>query len=318
MAHDRRVRVRRIRGRRFVSGIQEEEVMRKKLSAEVLQVTKALAKKFDEMSAPPYDRPLSERRMMLYERIVRADDFRSCTWASAVCKETGETYRVNGKHTSRLFCSLEPFPLDLFVTVERWSVDTLQEVAKLYASFDAGIASRNSHDINTSFAKSTPELASVSVKIINVCVTGISIAKINPQNYSHIPMAERAEMMLDYIEWINWVAKILHNVSSAKPLLRGGVAGAMLLSWEKSKKSATEFWEHVRDEDSPSNRAPDRQLAKWLVRTSVDNGRGAKHQVTATAREFFVRSIHAWNAWRDGNELQQIKYHPGVKPPSVK
>src|SRR4051812_22803639 len=99
------------------------------------KVTKALAKAFVDMEAAPHDRPLSERRLQVYEKLLYMGEFRPVTWASAYCVETGETYRVNGKHTSIMLSGLEVLP-DFFVTIEEYECDTLQDVAKLYSTFD--------------------------------------------------------------------------------------------------------------------------------------------------------------------------------------
>lgn len=66
-----------------------------------------LVSEFVNMDPAPYDRPLSEKRLQVYEHILRNGEFRTVTWASCLCLETNNTYRVNGKHTATLLSKIE-------------------------------------------------------------------------------------------------------------------------------------------------------------------------------------------------------------------
>lgn len=102
------------------------------------KVTPKLATEFAEMEAVNIDRPLSERRLQVYERQVHSGGFRPVTWAKAYCTETDAIYRVNGKHTSTLFSRLPKELLnDLHVIIEEYICDTLGDVANLYSTFDS-------------------------------------------------------------------------------------------------------------------------------------------------------------------------------------
>ena len=84
------------------------------------KVTKKLAREFAEMENCPHERPLSERRLMVYEKLLKAGNFRPVTWATALCKETGMMYRVNGHHISTMISGLENIP-DFYVIIERYT-----------------------------------------------------------------------------------------------------------------------------------------------------------------------------------------------------
>ncbi len=124
---------------------------------QTVRVTKKIAKEFAEMDPAPHDRPLSERRLQVYQRIFTDGGFRPCTWAKAICEETNGIYRVNGKHTSTFLSGLETLP-EYYVTIEDYQCDTLEDVARLYATFDSKMQSRTASDINMSFAATIPEL----------------------------------------------------------------------------------------------------------------------------------------------------------------
>jgi len=167
------------------------------------KVTKALAKQFAEMEPAPHDRLLSERRLQVYQRLFAEGTFRPCTWAMAHCKNTGEVYRVNGKHTSIMLSGLENLP-EYYVTVEEYDCDTLEDVARLYATFDSKMMSRTTNDINMSFASTVRELVGISRKTINVAVGGMSYHIWQGGFGNHQP-AERAELLLEHTPFVQWL-----------------------------------------------------------------------------------------------------------------
>lgn len=292
-------------------------------------VTKALVKEFLSMSKPPYDRPLSERRMQVYRKLLSESGFRPCTWASAYCKETKDTYRVNGKHTSTLLSKIdrdgnlvpmEPVP-EFYVTVERYVCDEQEDVSKLYSTFDSSIGSRTSRDINHAFAAVMPELKECKAKAINLSVTALGWEAYGIR-YSETPAPERAELLLDNSDFCCWFNDIAFpsdgESKRGQHLQRGSVATAMLGSYRKAKGDATEFWKEVRDESDPDRDSPTRKLARFLTRTvqgNPSNCRVSGKQAIVTMREMYVKCIHAWNAWRK-NEETDLKYYSASKEPA--
>ena len=142
-------------------------------------VTKRLAQAISTMESPPRERPVSERRLQVYERIMREGGFRPVTWAKAYCKETGSTYRVNGQHTSLLMSRMaeEPGMQKFHATVEVYECATLDDVSRLYATFDSKTMSRTTADINRSFAACVPALEGLPNNAINLCVAGIAYSR---------------------------------------------------------------------------------------------------------------------------------------------
>jgi hypothetical protein len=283
----------------------------------VQRVTKRLANEFAEMTPAPSDRPLSTRRLDIYKKIIERKEMRPVTWAKAHCLETNDTYRCNGKHTSTLYNSLNLDGHELHVLVEEYKCDTLEDVAKLYATFDSKTASRTAGDINRSFAASVPELAEVTHGNVNLCVAGINYylapsAKGGSRVVGQSTPAERAEVLLDHTKFVVWVNDILHGDSNSKKHLRRlAVVAAMCGSYHKNQKAAEEFWCEVRDGTGARPDVPSRKLEKFLL-THVHAGSG--NRVTVNARhkvrdkEIFVKSVHAWNAWRK-KENTNLQYH---------
>lgn len=280
------------------------------------KVTKKLATEFAEMDPAPHDRPLSERRLNVYRKLLTDGAFRPVTWASALCVETGGVYRVNGKHTSVLLSSLKELP-EFYVVIEEYECDTLEDVAKLYATFDSKMQSRTTSDINASFAATVPELAEIGSRCVCLAVSGMSY---HLGTYTTSQPAERAELMLEYTDFVVWLSEIFYyesEESSGKHIRKQPVVAAMFGCWLKSKSAATDFWKAVRNETGPKPDCPDRKLASYLLRTTVNRGQGSRNSRHADIREVYVKSIHAWNAWRKG-EPTALRYMPEADIPSFK
>ena len=283
-------------------------------SAKTVKATKSLATEFSTMDAAPHDRPLSERRLAIYGKMLERGEFRPCNWAKAFCGETDQWYRVNGKHTSIMLSGLNELP-EFFINLESYKCDTLEDVAKLYSTYDSKIASRTSADVNRIFAGSVPALSEVPLRVVTATISGMSYAE-HGQMYGKIPAAERAEAILDNVDFCLWVHEMIGDGSKYQHLRRVPVVAAMFVCWTKSHKAATDFWTAVRDETGKSPTLPDRRLAKFLVTIAVNTGQGAFHARKAQPREFFVKCIHGWNAWRK-NETTDLKYYAAKKIPAV-
>lgn len=285
-----------------------------------------LVREFMEMEPVPHDRPLSEKRLQVYERILQAGEFRVVTWASVVCYQTNCTYRVNGKHTATLLSGYlkndKKLP-DFHVTIERYEADTLTDVASLYNTFDSNLASRTTRDINMAFAATIPALRNVSQKHIHLAVGALAAQKWDENEIRKVPPAERAEELLDnndFVQWLQHIMPIGFGVNSpSRPLQRVAVVSAMLATYRKGPKVATEFWESVRDESAPDRDDPTRVLTRFLIRASVAGGTGSRQigdKKMVTSREIYVKCVHAWNAWRKG-ERTALNYHAKAALPVV-
>lgn len=286
------------------------------------RVTKSLAEEFRDMDSATVDRPLSERRLQVYRKMVKEGGFRPVTWAKVFCKATGQEYRVNGQHTSTIFAELNLSQHELYATIESYECDDLEDVAKLYATFDSKTMTRTSGEINHSFAALIPELAGVESKIINLLVAGLGFAHTPTTHGSDrgfASQADRAELLFDNVDVCQWIIRILKDgkKDDRTKLMRMPVIAAMIGSFRKCQKDAEEFWTLVRDETGATVDTPDRKLAKFLNQHFVQGGAKANvpHRFRVLPKEFYVKSIHAWNAWRR-DTTTQLKYQSDAKIPS--
>jgi hypothetical protein len=286
-----------------------------------LKVTKNLANEFATMDTIPNDRPLSERRLTVYRKLFAEGSFRPVTWAKCFCKETNTLYRVNGKHTSTLLSSMEEIP-EFYVTIELYEAETLKETVELYNTFDSKDQTRTYKDINHSFAAVEPLLRDVPSRIIDTTISAVNYAEYQDAMWN-ISVVERAEKILDEdnVQFTLWIYNEIYAdkpVKEVNHLLKAGVVAAMKLTWLKSQRASTEFWKLVRDETGIDPNLPDRKLAKFLYTTlSLNTPHGkSKAAKKANAHEYFVRSLHAWNAWRKGKPTK-LSYFSEAEIPKV-
>lgn len=288
---------------------------------QTVKITEKLAKEWAAMDAAHTDRPLSERRLQVYEKMLREGEFRPVAWAKVFCKETNQWYRVNGKHTSTLFAGADLSKFgEHFAVVEEYECDALEDVAKLYSTFDSKTQIRSATDVYRSFQSVIPELAPLPVKIVNLVISGLAWHN-NPTQPMAETTPERAERLFDHIPVCLWVNDMLHAGDADQPgrfLHRATVVGAMIGCYYKARGPATEFWRLVRDDEGEKASLPHRKLTRFLLTNSVLGASGSHrpNRLVASQREFYAKCVHAWNAWRK-NEPTNLNYFADRKLPAI-
>lgn len=287
-----------------------------------VRVTTALATEFRDMCPAPADRELSEQRLTAYRKAMEMGLFRpTVDWCRAYCEETKEHYRVNGKHTSTLLASLDAIPAEMTACISEYRCDSMDDVARLYSTFDAQEQTRRAGDIYRIFAAIDPTTSSMSSRVVALCVSGVAFFRHGSRYASETTAAGRAEYLLDGTvrQFVSWLSEIVAKKGS-RHVHRVPVVAAMWATWSKCRKDATEFWSAVIDETGTSPTLPDRRLAKWLITHTVNSGGGARQNAVSTRaapREVYVKSVIAWNAYRAG-ATTDLKYYPNAKTPSAK
>lgn len=296
---------------------------------QIVNLTKSLAREFSEMAPCPNDRPLNERRRDLLVAIAKKGEFRLCEWSSVLCDETGEEYRVNGKHTSTAFNQMyENGSADALrgIKIVRTSyyADTLEQVAKLYATFDSKISARTVSDINRVYAQCDERLASISSRTINLAVSAMARYKSAKKRlYDGTTPDVRAAELINHADFVVWLNALFTEAdrqhSDVKAIRRGPVAAAMFGTYLKAPQKATEFWTLVRDASAPDVKDASRTLNRVLVQSSLNHGVGARsNKKVASAEEIYYKCVYAWNSWRSGRKQTILKYSAAAAKPSIK
>jgi hypothetical protein len=292
-------------------------------------VTKELIAEWRGMKRVKKERPLTEKRVGLHRKSLREGTLRPVTWSKVWCEETGEWLAVNGKHTAEMLwreleAGNEEVVLGMVVTLEEYWAETLEDVARLYATFDSRVMMRTAGDINASFAGTLGELTGVGRQTINLAVAGMAFHEWpGSQGGGHKQATERAELMLECPEFVVWLDAVMteggkrEGARTAAHLRRRPAVAAMYGSWKKDREGAGRFWRAVRDETGATPALACRRLARYLRETGVDTGNGSKRGKRADPREMYVKCIHAWNAWRRG-VWTALQYHADAPIPAFK
>jgi hypothetical protein len=280
----------------------------------VVQSSPKLAETFRDMLACPYDRPTRQPRLDYLREVILNGTFRNCEWATAYCEETGLTYRVNGKHTSTIVSGLNGEAPPLNVVLGKYHCDTLEDVAKLYATFDTRSSMRSTNDIYLAYACAVPQLAGLSGKTISVAVAGMAYHYWTERSYLDHPAEEKAELLWKHRDFVLFYHQLIFGHAS-RHLKRSPAAAAMFSTYLKCQRDAKLFWELVMTEEGASPRTPDRKLADYLKSVCVNLGVGSRTtKKVSSVREIYAKCIHAWNAWRTGASTD-LKYYANVALP---
>lgn len=281
----------------------------------VVMVTQPMAKRWAEMEPCPNDRPLNRGRMVAIGKVVSSGEFRVCEWASVFCKETARTYRVNGKHTSSALAGMNGEFRPVTVVIEDYEADTLEDVAKLYATFDTRRSVRSAPDIYLAFAAADEGLRDLPKRIISLAASSMAYEKWEVAS-GNVAAEGRAALLLEHRDFVIWLHGILSGgETDASHLRRAPAAAAMFKTFQRAPEKATDFWMLVRLESGPDRDSPDRVLARWLRSTAVSMGMGARSKKKhASCHEVMVKCVHAWNAWRRG-ERSYLKYYADKPTP---
>jgi hypothetical protein len=302
---------------------RKEQFMFKEIDKpRLLKATATLCRRFRDMERFPRDRDLQDARCAYIKKAVKAGEFRGAEWVAASCKETGLTYRLNGKHTSHVLSKMyddgEDVP-EIFILVREYECEDLEDVARLYATFDARQSARTKADVVRGFANASPILSEMSSKHLNLLTSALAY-NLWGDGYYNKGADEQSMLLLQNADFCLWAHDILRGCGKGeRHIWRMSVVAAMVRTWYKAKGASTEFWTMVRDDCDLSRDSGPRKLHKYLITHSV-TGKGTPSvvggKVKVTAKEVMVKCLHAWNAWRR-NESTNLNYRADKPVPAV-
>lgn len=278
-----------------------------------IQITRKNAEAHAALPNIRNDRVLKQDRLDAYKRMIVNGTMRPVTWATARCVETGETYRVNGQHTATAYMQVERVPENSYAMVEEYVCDTLEDVVRLYQTFDSKSAVRAQSEIYKAFAGTDDRLADVQARLVEKCIGGIAVSKGGGSMvYDRFAnaTADRATDMLRHIDFVLWVNNNF-RAGQHSHMVRVGCIAAMFSSWQKCQRDCKTFWLEIRDETNASPDHPTRKLSRFLLKFTA-NGKAGPSAI----RGEYVACLHAWNAYRK-NAPVRLCYMPTAEVPSV-
>lgn len=283
-----------------------------------VRCTKGLAREFAAMKPAPGDREFRDRIADFIKGEVDQGTFRTANFASVYCKETGEEYRVNGKHTSTVLVGMNgDFPTGIMAHLEKYEADTLRDVARLYKTFDSRMGARTARDIHCSITASDPDLADIRLSVVSLAISGYKLVMADGNNWKRTHSSEDPDALIHKLKkFILFLDDVINSDTKCTYMRRSSVVGAIYATWSKSQTDARAFWTAVRDATGTNNQSPDRMLNKYLLTTTVRSDAGGQHAKTDTSRAMYVRCLHAWNAWRQ-DQKTDMRYYESSPVPRV-
>jgi hypothetical protein len=271
------------------------------IASEVVPLTRELAQQFRDMPGSPTERTLNPSRVKHLKEKAMAGQLIPFQWATAECE--GQTYRMNGQHSSEMVCELDGLPSNGTVVLQRYRVADRNGLALLFRQFDDRRSSRTPADIAGAYQGLEDDLRDLDRKRAKLAIEGIAWYQANVEKVD-VPKGDaRYQWFHDASlhPFIKWVAGSL--LSSKTPELnKPAVVAAIFGTWLANREHAERFWEDVaREGDQFSEDAPSTAVDRWLLANFEEP------DPTMKPANFYQGCIFAWNAYRQGRQITAVK-----------
>ena len=224
----------------------------------------------------------------------------------------GVMYRLNGQHT----CSarrefLDDPSMSREVKLLTYEVKSVEDLRNLYATFDQHGRRTRGHVVIAQLV-GFQGWTSVSKQMINLVSQGYPLWKWEDltQRKSHDTREVAYLLKTDNLEIGVKVGKFLTEKAGGKDgalVRRAPVIAAMFGTWSKSAAASDEFWTSVIEGVGFTKNDARNKLRAELLSASVGNGGRTSGKKNISQEEMFRLCLHAWNAWRAGEERSVLK-----------
>lgn len=277
------------------------------MRTELVPLTKDYAADVATMPSYRGERPLQRARLGFLVSKLKDGHFYSPRWS--VVRVNGATYRINGQHSSTMLTQNDDlFPPGLKAIVDHFEADSLLDVATLFGQFDSRASVRSRKEIVNAHARVHEELDEMSPTVLSACVAGMAYALCDGKGLRNVSDEERAGLTHDYTDFVRWV----NTFAKCRILAKAPVLAAIFKTYNVQRTLAGEFWGMVKEQSHPYSQHPTRILARFLLENT--NRTGTARWVP---RAFYVKCLHAWNAFRT-DAPTSLKYRPDTPVPPVR
>lgn len=236
------------------------------------------------------------------------------TWITAHCEQNGKDYRENGQHTAWMRLAM---PKDWKgageIRYQRYLCKTIDDARILYASIDRNRA-RNRAMVMNSYLAGTEEFSGITKTLLGRLASGLTFWLWDTKHFRDKHSADHVAgvMRTKYMAITQTVAAFMIRCGSKRDsrfVMRAPALAAVFATFDKAAKASVEFWEAVIEGTgmtSPND--PRLRLRNFLITTIIgrrDRKSGSSRVVVA--EELYRCCIHAFNAWRKGEELQTLR-----------
>jgi len=267
-------------------------------------LTLELAQSFVNLTPLPGERDQKPKRIDFLLRCLRDHTFDGPSWARGRCATDGQTYRLDGQHSSAMLVSLSrlapdvPFPDGLLVTVTDYEFGSISEDgAALFDIFNHPQSSRTNEDAMGFYRAHTVPLHDIATRTLVKIAGGIrehqkALGKHGmvypPRSIGLYWKEPRFE------QFASWAATF-EDTKNRGFLAKPGIVAEMFGDWSEHPALAEEFWAYVFYENHPEAEHETRELAQTYREMQIKR----KHRTAdyrkraATAWRHFKRSQSA-------------------------
>jgi hypothetical protein len=192
---------------------------------------------------------------------------------------------------------------------------------RLYASIDRG-ASRSFGNVLNSYCSGTAQFKGVTQDNIRRIAAGFVFWKEEVESGQKMDADDVAyRLQTESVELTQIVTAYLltcKTPESRSAFRRAPVIAALYETFNILKVKAAEFWDSVRDGVNMSDlNDPRLRLRTLLTTCGLEKREGSKRRLV-TSEEMYRCAIHAWNAWRRGEGLEQLRGPVHTKRPKAR
>jgi hypothetical protein len=296
--------------------------MVRKVSSELVPLTRELALQFSQMAKLPGERPLRASRVKYFEAELQGGTFNSPNWAKAIIDGHEGEWRADGQHTSHLLatCDEKLFPKDdLSVTINTYRLNSLGDLGELFDLFDNPLSARTNADKMGIYIADYAELDQLDRTFLGRTARGIDyFFRDLLKEGQKAKVFDSREHGLYFDDGVNrafavWLYEH-HQTKHAWMVGKPGIAAEIYIDWRSHPELAKVFWAEVFTE---SNSDPDdetRMLASTLRDWSRKQPRVTQDRFRARAKKAFdrYRRLTVGRSKEAAREDEVIEIPPGT------
>jgi hypothetical protein len=201
-------------------------------------------------------------------------------------------WRADGQHTSTVLagCDAGAFPKNLGVTINRYSLTSMDDAAILFDLFDNPMAARTNTDKIGVYVADYKELAGLAPAFLGKVAKGIDYFRRDLQREEGddrtILFVARDHGLYfqegsnrEFALWLDAISNVSSKHAGRKPVKhvwmigKPSVVAEMLSAWSTDAEAASGFWGEVLNESNPDPNDDTRELSsklkEWSQRPKV-------------------------------------------------
>jgi|SRR5215469_2042771 len=274
------------------------------VKSDTVPLTKELAERFRNMEPSPTEREIDGGRIRHLRQKADAGLLVPFDWASATLN--GTEYRMNAQHSSAMLGQFDGnFPAGLTAHVDQYSVDSIEDLALLFRQFDDRKSSRSTADVSGAYQGLIPELRDVPRKTGKAAIEGVAWYLRMIEGVK-TPAGDEVYRLFNDVVHHDFIRFLGETLSTKTPeLFRAPVVAAIYGSHVASTTGARDFWFQVaRGGIEYEEGAPSTALDTFLRAAHEKSDERLKNLKPAN---YFQGCIYAWNAYRDGRTIKDIR-----------